>query len=279
MALFLCVDFDIIGIVDRRLCMESFIVGILGIFTGYLTAKTTREDTFVLQDRQVWRQYLRKWVDKLTTCSIGQTKKLSKLRNALIVRINPYRDVHIMMLLDNIIDVSIAFPSAEDKAQLEAEFDALKNDLVFVISLLLKKDWERVKKDSSLFLKFGSINLVVCILFVLLIPGILSSFFTGDLQVLLILLADILVCYVGVVILIESNVNIRYYLKENYFAKIFNANKQKFRNYIDTLPKSISVNEKHLDTHCWCHMRDYIIFLLVFFFAVALQYVIYSVVL
>lgn len=131
----------------------ALITGIISIFTLFL--KTNRESKLsrITDERTKWREGIRTIAEKISVGenSHKQEETLSILLTELKVRINPYgryknsylKDSHIWNCISN-IENCIEKDKDADKVNVE------KKKLINYLSLLLKYDWERSKKESSL---------------------------------------------------------------------------------------------------------------------------------
>lgn len=128
---------DIITIV----LSSSLLVGIISAGVTFVVNKRNNDLKYVIEERKIWRQELRNIVDELETTRMGDRQKiLQKLK----VRINPYgekdgsimRDSHIWEIIHELEEVKSI-----------TDYNMKKKRLVMYISLLLKYDWERTKKE------------------------------------------------------------------------------------------------------------------------------------
>lgn len=126
---------------DIQLVLEiSAIATIISAGISYITFRKSSSLTYVTQERKEWREAIRRIAEELEKCSY---KKRKKVLVQLKTRINAYglnsknelNDVHIWKQIQKI------------EACKEEEYDDLKNQLILYLSLLLKYDWERSKKE------------------------------------------------------------------------------------------------------------------------------------
>lgn len=118
---------------------------------------------YITEDRRHWREEIRAIVDELENVKISNKQKvLSKLK----VRINPYgknennflKDSHIWDLINEM-----------GKTSKYSELIKEKNELIFYLSLPLKYDWERAKKEVSEDKGFLDTTIVIIVMTVLCI--------------------------------------------------------------------------------------------------------------
>ena len=126
---------------DIQLVLEiSAIATIISAGISYITFRKSSSLTYVTQERKEWREAIRRIAEELEKCSYEKRKKVLV---QLKTRINAYglnsknelNDVHIWKQIQKI------------EACKEEEYDDLKNQLILYLSLLLKYDWERSKKE------------------------------------------------------------------------------------------------------------------------------------
>lgn len=148
------------------------ITALASVLGTLYVAQLKRDDENIISQRKSWRDYLREWTIKFSEeylCK-ADVNKLEKMRNELHVRINPHRDEKLIGKVDNVIaDIN---NNLTKKTEIKIEE---LNTITYMISLLLKHDWDRVKIDNSFFGRFIPLN--VLILLTTMICSII--YFTG----------------------------------------------------------------------------------------------------
>lgn len=126
---------------DIQLVLEvSVIATLISAGMSYLTFRKSSSLTYVTQERKEWREAIRRIAEELETCPYENRKHVLV---QLKTRINAYGldstevldDEHIWRLIQQI------------ELCTEKEYGDLKNQLILYLSLLLKYDWERSKKE------------------------------------------------------------------------------------------------------------------------------------
>ena len=126
---------------DFQIVMElSAVATIIGVIVSYFTFHKTSKLSYITQERKEWRADIRKIVDELEVCPFSKKKRvLTKLKT----RINTYgklkedvgKDSHIWKQIEIIENCR------------SKEYEKQKDKLILFLSLLLKDDWERAKKE------------------------------------------------------------------------------------------------------------------------------------
>lgn len=130
---------------DVQVVLEaSAIATIMGAGISYFTFRKSSKLTYITQERKAWRTEIRKIAEELEMCSyIDRKHVLVKLKT----RINAYgytdskndgnigEDSHIWEKIEQIENCD------------EKDYERLRNQLIIFLSLLLKADWERAKKE------------------------------------------------------------------------------------------------------------------------------------
>jgi len=111
--------------------------------TFYIT-QNKKTEKFMLSEKETWRKDLRKWALEFTKIELTNTKAnisdLNRSKNILRLSINPTRDSKILDKIDSLILI----------VQMgNGNTDLLVNEIVSEVSLILKRDWEKVKIASS----------------------------------------------------------------------------------------------------------------------------------
>jgi len=132
--------------------------------TFYMT-QNKKTEKFMLSEKETWRKDLRKWTLEFIKIELTNTKanisELLQSKNKLRLSINPTRDSRILDKIDSLILI----------VQMgNGNTDLLVNEIVFEVSLILKRDWEKVKIASSF--TGGSIYLNILLI---LAGGLIAS--------------------------------------------------------------------------------------------------------
>ncbi|SFS17499.1 hypothetical protein SAMN04487846_3576 [Microbacterium sp. cf046] len=88
----------------------------------------------VIEERQNWRQAIRELIPKFVNEEDEAAR--NEIRNAIVLRLNPYKDQSALDLLGEYATT----PSAELAGPLVAHFQAM-----------LKLEWQRAKREAGLF--------------------------------------------------------------------------------------------------------------------------------
>lgn len=135
----------------RFILTSTVLAGIVSATVSLVTNKKNNRLKYITEDRRSWREEIRNIVDELEDAKFDK-QTIHKVLQKLKVRINPYgktdndimHDAHIWKNINEI-----------EKIKTYEEFREKKDALVVYLSLLLKYDWERAKKevigDKNLF--------------------------------------------------------------------------------------------------------------------------------
>lgn len=129
---------------DMNVILTSTVIAaVISLLTNVYTSRRTANLKYITEERQKWREEIRKIAEDIVDCPRDEIKKhLTKLK----VRINAngkfkkdsyYEDSHIWKLIHDIEDSNICNECLEDKKEI----------LINSLSLLLKYDWERQKRE------------------------------------------------------------------------------------------------------------------------------------
>lgn len=122
---------------------SSLLVGVISAVAAFLNNKKNNNLKYITEDRRHWREEIRNVVDELeNTKYVDRHKVLQKIK----VRINPYGESTHRFLHDSHIWKCIY---QIEKVSNGKEYREKKDELVFYLSLLLKYDWERTKKEVT----------------------------------------------------------------------------------------------------------------------------------
>ena len=133
----------IIGVILGSLVISS----VVGALFGYITNKRNSALTHITTEREKWREKVRKISENIEKAEFQGKKKrnINRYLVQLEVNINPYgkrmendyaRDSHIWAEIENIRQVKN-----------KKEFNEHKELLIYYLSLMLKEDWERSKRE------------------------------------------------------------------------------------------------------------------------------------
>ncbi len=126
---------------------SSVISSVVGALFGYITNKRNSALTHITTEREKWREKVRKISENIEKAEFQGKKKrnINRYLVQLEVNINPYgkrmendyaRDSHIWAEIENIRQVKN-----------KKEFNEHKELLIYYLSLMLKEDWERSKRE------------------------------------------------------------------------------------------------------------------------------------
>lgn len=126
---------------------SSVISSVVGALFGYITNKRNSALTHITTEREKWREKVRKISENIEKTEFQGKKKrnINRYLVQLEVNINPYgkrmendyaRDSHIWAEIENIRQVKN-----------KKEFNEHKELLIYYLSLMLKEDWERSKRE------------------------------------------------------------------------------------------------------------------------------------
>lgn len=126
---------------DVQLVLElSAITAIISAGISYITFRKSSNLTYITQERKEWREAIRRIAEELEECPYKERKKVIV---QLKTRINAYGLTNTDVLKDAHIWMQIKKIETCD----QTKYDALKDQLIIYLSLLLKYDWEHSKKE------------------------------------------------------------------------------------------------------------------------------------
>lgn len=139
---------------------SSAFVGITTSLINWVQNRKNNTLNYITQERKEWREKIRNIAVKIADCKYGD-EKIKLYFNELQININPYgmesqfnyqEDGHIWDCIKNLENASDV-----------AEFEKNRKLLLKYLSLLLKKDWEIVKKEVQGYAGF-SICIILSVL-------------------------------------------------------------------------------------------------------------------
>lgn len=150
---------------DLQAVLTSTVVAaVISILANVYNARRAESLKYVTEERQKWREEIRKIAEDIVDCPRDEIKKyLTKLK----VRINAYgnlrkesyyEDAHIWKVIEKLEDV-------DNNNQ---EFEKKKERLVYFLSLMLKYDWERQKREVA-GSKISSIKLLLSTIIIIIV--------------------------------------------------------------------------------------------------------------
>lgn len=123
--------------------LSAFLASLVTAIVTWANKEKENNLRYITEDRRRWREEIRAIVDELESIKISNKQKLlSKLK----VRINPYGMIEDDVLKDSHIWNLIC---EMEKTSKYSELMKEKDELIFCLSLLLKYDWERAKREVS----------------------------------------------------------------------------------------------------------------------------------
>lgn len=137
----------------------SAIASLIGVIISYITFRKTVKLKYITKERKEWRESIRNITEKIENCSYEDRRKVLVL---LKTRINAYGIEEDNELSDSHIWDTIC----ELEQCTREDYPQLKEKLIVFLSLLLKYDWERSKKEVS-----GEPRLAIAYLMVFLAIG------------------------------------------------------------------------------------------------------------
>lgn len=132
---------------DIQVVLEaSAVATAIGAGISYLTFRNSSKLTYITQERKEWRAEIRKITEELEECTYENRKRVliklktrinayGKFENRSNNEGDPLKDAHIWDCIQMIATCS------------KTEYDELREQLVDLLSLLLKDDWERTKQE------------------------------------------------------------------------------------------------------------------------------------
>lgn len=150
---------------------SSAFVGIITIMLNWAQNRKNNSLSYITEERKLWREKIREIAANIVKCNYNgeNEKNIQQYLRQLEMNINPYgrtlafdymQDGHIWKVIDEIT-----------KSDSEEEFEQNKELLLGYLSLMLKEDWERSKREVK-----GYSNIVLYITIIAII-GIAYSFF------------------------------------------------------------------------------------------------------
>lgn len=128
---------------DLKIILTSTVIATV---ISTVTVRKELNLKYITEERQKWREEIRKIAENISTASRREIRThLAKLK----VRINAYgkidkksyyKDAHIWSLIRDLEEMA-------DKRARKRQFVAKKDDLIYFLSLMLKYDWERQKRE------------------------------------------------------------------------------------------------------------------------------------
>lgn len=133
---------------DIQVVLEASAVAIvIGAGISYLTFRNSSKLTYITQERKEWRAEIRKIAEKLEECPYENRKQvLVKLKT----RINAYGKTDSRKTW-NICEDSHIWEKIEqiERCTTEKKYNIYREQLICFLSLMLKTDWERAKKEVT----------------------------------------------------------------------------------------------------------------------------------
>ena len=126
---------------EMQLVFEvSAIASVIGAIISYITFRKTAKLKYITKERKEWRDSIRKVTERLEKCSYNNRRTVLVI---LKTRINAYGIMNRNQLYDSHIWETIY----EMEQCKKKDYLQLKEKLIEYLSLLLKYDWERSKKE------------------------------------------------------------------------------------------------------------------------------------
>ena len=133
---------------DIQVVLEaSAVATVIGAGISYLTFRNSSKLTYITQERKEWRAEIRKIAEKLEECPYENRKQvLVKLKT----RINAYGKTDSRKTW-NICEDSHIWEKIEqiERCTTEKKYNIYREQLICFLSLMLKTDWERAKKEVT----------------------------------------------------------------------------------------------------------------------------------
>ena len=133
---------------DIQVVLEaSAVATVIGAGISYLTFRNSSKLTYITQERKEWRAEIRKIAEKLEECPYENRKQvLVKLKT----RINAYGKTDSRKIW-NICEDSHIWEKIEqiERCTTEKKYNIYREQLICFLSLMLKTDWERAKKEVT----------------------------------------------------------------------------------------------------------------------------------
>lgn len=133
---------------DIQVVLEaSAVATVIGAGISYLTFRNSSKLTYITQERKEWRAEIRNIAEKLEECPYENRKQvLVKLKT----RINAYGKTDSRKIW-NICEDSHIWEKIEqiERCTTEKKYNIYREQLICFLSLMLKNDWERAKKEVT----------------------------------------------------------------------------------------------------------------------------------
>lgn len=142
----------------------SSAVTFVGAYFAFRKDDKSNQLTYVTEDRRKWRDRLRELIPEFISYGLlkngnidslgSDVSILYKIRSEIEIRLNPYdaEDNHLLSLMDRYIT---SFKEKKDD-----ELEIIRTQINNGFSILLKHDWERVKRESKQKRRFGVLEVV-----------------------------------------------------------------------------------------------------------------------
>lgn len=190
----------------------AIIAGILPLIGVLLTNYINSKSKNIIQERREWREKIRKISVELSTLDIeNMTEELKYTRlypllTALKVRLNPYGENAKSYFWDSHI-----WESIKNLEQSDSRTNSEKEKLITYLSLLLKFDWERSKKETA----FNALEIISYCLYIFsnVIVVYLCYTHTGNLEETKILISQIIALLVSLALLFFAPVFVTFIFK------------------------------------------------------------------
>lgn len=150
--------------------IEIMLAFIAGVFTIVIASGNNRS-RYISQDREKWRDSIRLWIVEVSQIIYDgwDNNKLQAKKNELLLRLNPTRDTKLM---NNIKRLELG----------NSQSINVLMEIVNGLQLLLKHDWEKVKKNHSLLGGTYLLNTSIIILIIYFIITTKDYFRIDDLR-------------------------------------------------------------------------------------------------
>ena len=112
--------------------LPAILSGLIAAAVSWYGVKFNMRQRSVIEARQRWRDQLRTLVPKLTSAST-ESERL-RLRDELVLYLNPYKDELLLEAIDNYLD---------------EQSEGHREVLIAKFSEYLKYDWERAKAEAG----------------------------------------------------------------------------------------------------------------------------------
>ncbi|WP_137755259.1 hypothetical protein [Agrococcus sp. SGAir0287] len=119
--------------------LTALAAGLVGAAVSIFVALRDVRFRAVLEQRQLWREALRTDLPFLLTTRSGRERR--RLREAIFLRLNPYKDQSLLRAIDDFLDE----PSSTNSQRVTQHAQAM-----------LKHDWERAKLETRFWAPLSS---------------------------------------------------------------------------------------------------------------------------